>query len=124
MQEIRCPKCKEPFQIDESSYAAIVKQVRDREFLKEIDQKKNDFEREKQNEISLAVSRVENEKSKELYDLKEKLNSLGAEIARERLVLESEVKRAVAEKESEIQTLKNDKVLLETFGYTFNHICG
>ena len=36
MQEIKCPKCGEIFQVDESGYAAIVKQVRDNEFEKEI----------------------------------------------------------------------------------------
>ena len=36
MQEIKCPKCGEVFQVDESGYAAIVKQVRDKEFSKEI----------------------------------------------------------------------------------------
>ena len=36
MREIRCPKCGEVFQVDESGYAAIVKQVRDKEFEKEI----------------------------------------------------------------------------------------
>ena len=113
MQEIRCPKCKEPFQIDESSYAAIVKQVRDREFLKEIDEKKSNFEREKQNEISLAVSRVENEKIKELSDLKAQIEALKGQIAQDKLLLDKEVKSAVAEKESEILNLKNDKLLLE-----------
>ena len=34
MQEIKCPKCGEIFQVDESGYAAIVKQVRDKEFEK------------------------------------------------------------------------------------------
>ena len=29
MQEIKCPKCGEGFQVDESGYAAIVRQVRD-----------------------------------------------------------------------------------------------
>ena len=32
MQEIKCPKCGEVFQVDETGYAAIVKQVRDEEF--------------------------------------------------------------------------------------------
>ena len=35
MNEIKCPKCNEIFQIDEASYAAIVKQVKDKEFEKE-----------------------------------------------------------------------------------------
>ena len=29
MQEIKCPRCGEVFQVDETGYAAIVKQVRD-----------------------------------------------------------------------------------------------
>ena len=41
MQEIKCPKCGEVFQVDESGYAAIVKQVRDKEFDKEISAREN-----------------------------------------------------------------------------------
>lgn len=36
MQEIKCPKCGEVFVVDESGYANIVKQVRDKEFAKEL----------------------------------------------------------------------------------------
>ena len=36
MQQIKCPKCGEVFRIDEDGYAAIVKQVRDKEFNNEI----------------------------------------------------------------------------------------
>ena len=32
MNEIKCPKCNEVFKIDESGFANIVKQIRDREF--------------------------------------------------------------------------------------------
>ena len=32
MQEIRCPNCGEVIQVDESDYAQIVQQVRDKEF--------------------------------------------------------------------------------------------
>lgn len=35
MQEIRCPKCNEVFQVDDSGYSQIVQQVRDKEFEKE-----------------------------------------------------------------------------------------
>ena len=40
MREIKCPKCGEVFQVDESGYAAIVKQVRDKEYHKEIEEYK------------------------------------------------------------------------------------
>ena len=36
MNEIKCPECGTVFQVDESGFADIVKQVRDGEFAKEI----------------------------------------------------------------------------------------
>ena len=44
MKEIKCPKCGEVFQVDEAGYAAIVKQVRDKEFSEEILNNKKQFE--------------------------------------------------------------------------------
>lgn len=43
MQEIRCPKCGEVFQVDESGYDQIAQQVRDREFEKELDRRKKSW---------------------------------------------------------------------------------
>ena len=50
MQEIKCPKCGEVFVVDESGYAQIVKQVRDREFEKELSQRERNIEEIKQSE--------------------------------------------------------------------------
>ena len=36
MNEIKCPKCGTVFQISETDYESIVKQIRDAEFEKEI----------------------------------------------------------------------------------------
>ena len=36
MNEIKCPRCGEIFTIDEAGFAAILKQVRDAEFDKEV----------------------------------------------------------------------------------------
>ena len=47
MQEIKCPKCGEVFQIDEAGYAEIVKQVRTREFNDELQRQKNIMDSEK-----------------------------------------------------------------------------
>ena len=55
MQEIKCPKCGEFIQVDESGYAAIVKQVRDKEFEKEISSHKTQFESEKASAIKIAI---------------------------------------------------------------------
>lgn len=47
MQEIKCPKCGEAFTVDEAGYAAIVKQVHDKEFNLEIKRREESFESEK-----------------------------------------------------------------------------
>ena len=36
MNEIKCPKCGNVFQVDEADYASIVNQVRNKEFQQEI----------------------------------------------------------------------------------------
>ena len=71
MQEIKCPKCGEVFQVDESGYAAIVKQVRDKEFEKEIASRESQFENEKETAVKLAKTETES-KLKELLLEKEK----------------------------------------------------
>ena len=58
MQEIKCPHCGEVFQVDEAGYAAIVKQVRDKEFAREV-------ERRETAAVELAVSKAEQKKEKE-----------------------------------------------------------
>ena len=69
MQEIKCPKCGEVFQVDESGYAAIVKQVRDKVFEKETLERENVHKTEKVSATKLAVTIVESEKDKELSQL-------------------------------------------------------
>ncbi len=101
MQEIKCPKCGEYFTIDESGYASIVKQVRDQEFSKDIEERKAQIEQSKETEIKLALS----EKDKEIADLKSKLEIM--ESARK-----LEISEAVLEKEREISEHKEKIALL------------
>ena len=135
MQEIKCPKCGEVFTVDESGYAAIVKQVRDKEFEKELEARnssavklaemeaKSRFDeemRKKDDEINLlrsqiesenaakklAVSDAESKKDKVISDKDKTIAELNARLE----AIESEkklaVNEAVAEKESVIQSLK------------------
>ena len=39
MNEIKCPHCGEVFKVDASGYADIVKQVRDAEFSRDLDER-------------------------------------------------------------------------------------
>ncbi|MCQ2470583.1 MAG: DUF2130 domain-containing protein [Clostridia bacterium] len=109
MQEIKCPKCGETFSVDESSYTAIVKQVRDKEFAKEIKQREESFEKDKK----LAIANAEAEKDKTISQLNAEIQKIRAEkeIAIQKANLDKE--RFSEEKEAAIQlavtTAKADK---------------
>ena len=48
MHEIKCPNCGTVFQIDESDYQNVLKQVRDKEFESEIKRRENEYQKEKE----------------------------------------------------------------------------
>ena len=107
MNEIKCPKCGEVFQVDESGYAAIIKQVRDKEFSKEIEQNALRLKEEKDGAVKLAVAKVEADKDKLIAELQQKLAIAGME--KEAAVNDADAagKKLLAEKESEILRLKS-----------------
>lgn len=72
--EIKCPKCGEIFQIDENYYAQIVKQVKDKEFSKELKNREIQFEKDKRNLARLIKLELEKEFNKNLNDKDAKIN--------------------------------------------------
>ncbi|MBQ2991605.1 MAG: DUF2130 domain-containing protein [Clostridia bacterium] len=106
MQEIKCPKCGEVFQVDESGYAAIVKQVRDREFEKELQQREEAMQAEKRMAVEMAEQRVLNDKDREIAQLKARLE--GSDSRKESELAQAEAKRLLdlAQKDAEIAALK------------------
>ena len=76
MREIRCPKCGEVFQVDESGYAAIVKQVRDKEFEKEIREREAQFRQEKQAAEELARTKTEQKLSGQISSQETRIREL------------------------------------------------
>jgi len=107
MQEIKCPKCGEVFQVDESGYAAILKQVRDKEFEKEINSQKIQFESEKETAIKLATVETEQD-YKELINKKDlKIAELESKIEACRKDTELAVTKAVTDKDREIAEKEN-----------------
>ena len=61
MQEIKCPKCGEIFQVDASGYDRIARQVRDKEFEKEIERREKELESKRQQELELIRLQEEKE---------------------------------------------------------------
>ncbi|MSA94926.1 DUF2130 domain-containing protein, partial [Gordonibacter urolithinfaciens] len=58
MNEIKCPHCGGMFTIDEAGFAAILKQVRDAEFDKEVRRHADLLETEKRQAVELAVAQA------------------------------------------------------------------
>lgn len=102
MQQIKCPKCGEVFQVDEAGYAAIVKQVRDREFQKEVEKQEKALTDAKESAVKLAVSEAETKKENELAALRQQLAVLTAE-------REAEAKRVEAERKAEAERLTAER---------------
>ncbi len=59
MQELKCPNCGEVFQVDESGYAQLAKQVRDEEFTKELERREREMAEKQDRELALMRSRDE-----------------------------------------------------------------
>lgn len=106
MQEIKCPKCGEVFQVDESGYAAIVKQVRDKEFEKEVSAHEKQFITEKESAIKLAKAETEKVFSETLNKKELQISELQSKLSAENDSKKLAVKEVSAEKDAEILRLK------------------
>ena len=101
MQEIKCPKCGEVFQVDEAGYAAIVKQVRDKEFNKEVDERI-------ENAVEIAKSKAEKTFDKAISEKEAEINELKAQIKDEQAENKLALQEALAQKEKEITKLNSE----------------
>ena len=120
MQEIKCPNCGKIFQVDEAGYAAIVRQVRDKEFEKEIAQREQVYNNEKDSAVKVAVIETRSQNEKALADKERELAEKDLEIAHLKSQIkitknstDLTVKTAVQEHEKTILELKN-QLQLET----------
>lgn len=121
MQEIKCPKCGEVFVVDESGYANIVKQVRDKEFAKELQKREEELKDAQQKDLDLVRLEQKNQldkalsaKDSELSEKEKKIQELEAciknnDISRNLAVSEArQLKdKELAEKNTEIIRLKD-----------------
>ena len=106
--EIKCPKCGEVFQVDESGYAAILKQVRDEEFNKEIKEREKQFNNDKNTAVALTKAELENQYSEILHEKENKIKELESKIIEEKIKLENNVKDKLNEKDMQITDLNNE----------------
>ncbi len=81
MHEIKCPKCGEVFTVDESGYAALLNQVRDAEFHKELHERAVQLAREKDDALKLAAIQAQAEKTQSAAQYVQQIEQLKAQIA-------------------------------------------
>ena len=107
MKEIKCPKCGENFQVDENYYALIVKQVKDKEFFKELKVRETQFENEKKNLLQLTKLELENELNNKLTANEAEILKLKSEIKTVQTSKNVEFAETISQKDKEIIELKN-----------------
>lgn len=100
MAEIRCPHCGEVFQVDESEYAQIVRQVRDAEFDKEIASRVELMRQSRESEVSAAVAQAERKLQDAAAREREELQ---AKLA----AAQNSARDAIAEKDAELAQLRS-----------------
>ena len=111
MQEIKCPNCGKIFQVDEAGYAAIVKQVRDSEFARELAEREDIYKNEKDSAVRLAVSDKEREFAEAKSKLEKEIARLKSDIELRKASTELAVRDAVQNRDSRISELENQIVL-------------
>ncbi len=120
MQEIKCPNCGEVFVVDESGYAQIAQQVRDKEFDKEIKQREKDFEEMKEKDLELAKMKQKEEfdkllssKKAELVERDKLIEQLKAQVSGNETERQLAISEAINKKEKERELVvekKNDEL--------------
>ncbi len=121
MHEIKCPKCGEVFQVDESGYAELLSQVRNEAFEDELHKRAMELEEKNKNDIKMAKMEQEKnynaaltnkdkvlaEKDMEIQQLKNKLEMNDSQ---QKLAVTEAVSgkdKELAEKDAEIIRLKS-----------------
>ena len=116
MQEIKCPKCGEVFQVDESGYAQIVSQVRDNEFYKELERRKKQLDQSRESDLKMLLMEQEQKlnteinkkkdeiqkKEREILSKEQEIAKLHAEVDKSGTEQELAVAKAVQQKNQEL----------------------
>ena len=106
MPEIKCPNCGEVFQIDESNYDSIVKQVRDHEFNEELARRDKEHKKELENAVELAKTQTVNISKDELANKELRIKELEAELKSKDELTKSKVNEALSTSKDKISELE------------------
>lgn len=87
MEELKCPNCGKFFQVDDAGYAAIARQIRDKEFHKDLDERAKSLKDAQAKDAEILQAKAEQKlndaiakKDKEIADLKAQLEKSDSEM--------------------------------------------
>ena len=108
MNEIICPHCDKAFKVDEAGYANILKQVHDREFENQLNERLNQVKKDQLSALKLAEKDTESAilAIKSAKDIE--IERLLSQIREKDSSVKATVDQAVRKIESERDTLQND----------------
>ena len=121
MHEIKCPKCGEMFQVDETGYAQLLSQVRDEAFEEELHKRAKDLEDRNRDNIKMAqmdqekvFNKAMSDKDKELADKELEIQKLKNQIAMNDSEKKLAVSEAVHDKEKELADIQAEIIKLNS----------
>ena len=106
MNEIKCPNCGTVIKIDESIYAKIVKQVRDKEFNEDLKKRLEEEHLREEQALELQKTSLEQYYQDKEYKLKEEYNKSVLELKQQVLNKDLETKDILSKKDKELVELK------------------
>ncbi len=114
MTDISCPHCGKAFKIDETGYAEILKQVRNKEFDAQLHERLELAEKDKVNAVALATEKFGRELQAEAHQKEAAIQELKAQLeARntdQKLAINSAVMSIQKERDQAIHLLEQTKV--------------
>jgi hypothetical protein len=132
MKDIICPNCGKAFKVDEAGFADILKQVRDHQFEKELEERLNLAKREKEDAVKIAEAKIRSsfqedlakrdkelaelvaEKNSEIVEMKSKISNIELD---KKLAVTEAVNKIEKERDSltaKLESKEHEKYVLET----------
>ena len=108
MNELKCPHCGQVFQVDESGYADLVRQVRDEQFTAELHARAEAMERERSQAVELARRDAESARQHAVAERDAQIAELRAKLEASAGEQELAVQKATAEARRESERSTSD----------------
>jgi hypothetical protein len=118
MNDIICPHCKKTFKVDEAGFADILKQVRDHEFEKELLDRIEMLEKDKENAVKLAEANTKNQLQADAAKKDAEIAELKSEKDLALAQLELKKDAELSELKAKLQSIETEKKLAVTEAVT------